>query len=130
MASLAEAYNTYIDVDRTSDLNRLIDLAAYTAETWPDHEQGDTARMTLGQIHHGTGHYPKAIEAYESVRPNSPKYVDARTRAGGLALGAEPVAPRQGKAAEADAEVDKAVDVSTGPSRPARTRAPRRPTRG
>ena len=33
MASLLEAYNTYTKVDRTTDLNNLIDLAKYAAAT-------------------------------------------------------------------------------------------------
>jgi cellulose synthase operon protein C len=48
MAALADAYNTYREIDRASDLNHLIELATYTVETWPDSEQGDGARMVLG----------------------------------------------------------------------------------
>ncbi|MEJ7640527.1 MAG: hypothetical protein WKF75_21795, partial [Singulisphaera sp.] len=40
MASLADAYNLYVEVDRSSDLNHLITLASYTVETWPDLEPG------------------------------------------------------------------------------------------
>ncbi len=55
MQSLADAYNTYTEIDRLSDLDRLINLATYTAETWPDKEEGDDARMNLGQIYAGHG---------------------------------------------------------------------------
>ena len=112
MASLADAYNTFRDIDRASDLNRLIDLATYTTETWPDNEQGDGARMVLGQIYHGFGQYPKAIEAYNAVRSNSAKWVDAQTRVGASHWEQSKVlrakgTPEAGK--EADAEVDKAL---------------------
>ena len=36
MAALADAYNTYTEIDRSTDLNNLIELAKYTAETLPD----------------------------------------------------------------------------------------------
>jgi tetratricopeptide (TPR) repeat protein len=112
MASLADAYNTYREIDRGSDLNRLIDLANYAAETWPDNEQGDGARMVLGQVYHGFGQYPKAIAAYESVRSSSAKWIDAQTRVGAshweqskvLRAGGTPEAEK-----DADAEVQKAI---------------------
>ena len=80
MASLADAYNTYVDYDRGADLNNLVEMAKYAAEAFPDHDEGDTARMILGQINHGMGKYTDAIAAYESVRPKSGKWVEARTK--------------------------------------------------
>jgi cellulose synthase operon protein C len=109
MASLAEAYNTYTAIDRTSDLNRLVDLALYAVETWPDKGEGDVARMTLGQIYHGTGKYPKAIAIYESVTPKSPKWVEAQTKAGASHWEESQSLRRAGKTAEADEEVKKAL---------------------
>jgi cellulose synthase operon protein C len=111
MASLAEAYNTYVEVDRTSDLTHLVDLANYTAATFPELEQGDTARMTLGQIYHGTGRYTKAIETYEAVRPKSARRVEARTRAGASHWQYSQALRASGKTTEADAEVGKALAV-------------------
>ena len=111
MASLADAYNHYLEGDRSSDLNRLIALASYTIETWPDSEPGDAARMTLGQIRQGMGQYPKAVEVYESVRPNSSKRLDARTRAGASHWQQSLALRQKGKTPEADAEVQQAVDV-------------------
>ena len=67
--------------------------------------------MTLGQIRQGMGQYAKAIEAYESVRPNSSKRLEARTRAGASHWQQSLALRRQGKTAEADAEVQKAIDV-------------------
>lgn len=111
MASLAEAYNTYTRIDRTADLDNLVDLALYTAETFPDFEQGDTARMTLGQIYHGTGRYPKAIESFGAVRAKSSKYLEARTKLGASHWEQSQSLRRSGKSSEADAEVVKAVEV-------------------
>lgn len=111
MAALAEAYNAYTQVDRAGDLNALIDLAAYTAETYPDLDQGDTARMTLGQIYHGTGRYPKAIDAFGAVRPKSSKYLEARTRLGAAYWEQSQQLRRTGKTAEADAAVTQAVET-------------------
>lgn len=113
MASLGEAYNVYTQVDRTADLNNLIELALYTAETYPDHEQGDTARMLLGQIYHGTGRYPQAVEAFSAVRVKSSKYLDARTRLGATFWEQSQALRRSGKTAEADAEAAKAVETLT-----------------
>jgi tetratricopeptide (TPR) repeat protein len=110
MAALADAYNTYTRIDRASDLSRLIALAEYTAANWPDTDQGDAARLTLGQIYHGTGQYAKAIAAYEAVRASSPKWVEARTRAGGSHWELSQVLHRQA-AGGAEAEVNKAIDT-------------------
>lgn len=109
MASLADAYNTYREVDRASDLQRLINVAAYAAETWPEKDEGDAARMTLGQIYHGTGQYPKAIAAFESVRRQSAKRVEAQSKAGTSHWEQSQVLRRKGDTKEADAEVDKAL---------------------
>ena len=55
MQSLADAYNTYTEIDRLSDLDRLVKLAIYMVETWPEKEEADTARMNLSQIYSQTG---------------------------------------------------------------------------
>ena len=111
MAALAEAYNNYVEIDRTSDLNHLIELSRYAADTFPEFEQGDSARMTLGQIYHGTGRYPQAIEAYEAVRPKSARRVEARTKAGASHWQYSQALRASGKTVEADAEVGKALAV-------------------
>jgi len=109
MASLADSYNEYREIDRTSDLNRLIDFATYTKDTFPDREEGDLARLTLGQIYHGTGKYPKAIEAFESIRPKSSKWVEGQSRVGASHWEESLALRRSGKEPEADAEVKKAL---------------------
>ena len=41
----------YLHGDRSgADLDRLVNLATYTAETWPDRDEGDDARLNLGLI--------------------------------------------------------------------------------
>ncbi len=114
MASLLEAYNNYTKVDRTTDLNNLIDLAKYAAATYPEFEQGDSARMMLGQIYHGTGRYPQAIEAFTSVRVKSSKYLDAMTKLGASHWEQSKVLRAAGKTAESDAEVAKAIGTLQG----------------
>jgi len=82
MASFVDAYNNVTPGEKPSsragDLLRLDDLARYTAETWPDTEQGDAGRMTAGQIAIGSGKYADAIKFFESVRSSSTKRVDAQ----------------------------------------------------
>jgi tetratricopeptide (TPR) repeat protein len=108
MAAVADAYNNYREIDRQSDLSRLIALATYAAETWPETEQGDGGRMVLGQIYHGTGQYPKAITAYESVRPKSARWIEAQTKLGGSHW-KQSLALRDAKTPEADKEADAEV---------------------
>src|SRR6185312_2785239 len=82
MQAIVEAYNSFTLGNRTSDLDRLVNLARYTAETWPETEQGDSGRVTMGLVALGRGHYADAIAAFESVRPASSKWVDAQTSCG------------------------------------------------
>ncbi len=114
MAALADAYNTLKEIDRSADLKNLIALAAFTAEAYPDTDQGDAARMTLGQIHDGMGEHDKAIQDYESVRPKASRWVEARTRLGTSRWERSLSLRRKGTpeaAAEADAEVKKALET-------------------
>ncbi len=111
MASLAEAYSdARTPIDRTSDISNLIELAKFIAENYPDLEQGDTAKLTLGQIYHGTGKYDDAIAAFDSVRPKSSKSVDAQTRVGGTHWQKSLLLRDKGDTAAADAEVKKSID--------------------
>ncbi len=80
MQALADAYNTFSEVDRAGDLERLIDLAKYTAATWPDREQGDDAHLNLGLIYQGRGQYDQSISEFAAVRDRSPKKTEAQTR--------------------------------------------------
>ncbi len=110
MQAWADAYSTYGDIDRTSDLKRLINLATYTAETWPDKEQGDAARMNLGQIYIGMGQYDKAIEVLSAVRRRSRDWVTAENRLGSAHWAKSRDLERRGDTARADAEAQKALE--------------------
>ena len=111
MQAWADAYSTYTEVDRRSDLNHLIDLAKYTAETWPDKEQGDGARINLGQIYLGMGQYDKAIEILGSVRRRSRDWASAQNRLGSAHWAKSRDLERRGDATAAQAEAQKAIDV-------------------
>jgi cellulose synthase operon protein C len=111
MQSWADAYSAYGEVDRRSDLNHLIDLAKYTAEAWPDKEQGDGARINLGQIYLGMGQYDKAIEILASVRKRSRDWVSAQNRLGSAHWAKSRDLERRGDATGAQTEGQKAIDV-------------------
>jgi tetratricopeptide (TPR) repeat protein len=111
MQAWAEAYSSYAEIDRASDLKRLVDLAKFTAETWPDKEQGDAARMNLGQIYLGMGQYDKAIEVLSSVRKRSRDWVSAENRLGSAHWAKSRDLERRGDTAAAQAEAQKALAV-------------------
>lgn len=77
-----EGYNNYRQVDWLSDLDRVVDLASYTAETWPETDVGDNARLILGQVALGNRKYEDAAKAFEAVRADSPKRTTAIGQAG------------------------------------------------
>jgi tetratricopeptide (TPR) repeat protein len=111
MQALADAYNTFTEIDRISDIDRLVDLARYTAATWPDREEGDDARMNLGLIYTGRGQYDKAIEVLGGVRPRSSKYLDAQTRLGTAHWARSRDLERRGETPKAKEEAKQALDV-------------------
>ena len=111
MQALADAYNTYTEIDRASDLERLIEIAGYTAETWPDRDEGDDGRVNLGLIYAGRGQYDKAIAALESVRRRSNRWLDAQSRLAGAHWSRSRLLERKGDATAAASEGQKAIDV-------------------
>jgi tetratricopeptide (TPR) repeat protein len=114
MQALVEAYNTYTEIDRMSDIDRVVEMARYTAETWPDREEGDEARLNLGQISLGRGQYDQAIAAFEGIRRKSNRWLEAQTRLGGAHWAKSRVLERRTDPADAAAEAKKAVDVLQG----------------
>jgi tetratricopeptide (TPR) repeat protein len=110
MQSWADAYSTYTEIDRMSDLNRLISLARYAVETWPEKEQGDNARMNLGQIYIGMGQYDKAIEVLSAVHKRSRDWVGTQNRLGAAHWAKSRDLERRGDKAAAQAETQKALD--------------------
>jgi tetratricopeptide (TPR) repeat protein len=112
MQAMADAYNANEAAsDRVSDLDRLVDIATYTAETWPDREQGDDARMNLGLIALGRGKYDDAIKVLGSVRPKSRQWASAQNRLGAAHWAKSRDLDRKGDTAAAQAETKTAVDL-------------------
>ena len=109
MQAIVDAYNNFTQGNRTSDLDRLFDLAKYTAETWPETEQGDSGRVTVGLVSLGRGRYADAIAAFESVRPSSSRFVDSQTSCGDAHWKQSLLLREKGNVKEADAEVEKAL---------------------
>ena len=109
MQAMVESYNTYLQGDRAADLDRLVDLAKYMAETWPETEQGDSGRLTMGLIALGRGRYPEAVAAFDAVRPTSSRWVDAQNSCGDAHWQRSVQLRDQGKAKEADAETLEAL---------------------
>jgi tetratricopeptide (TPR) repeat protein len=111
MQSLVEAYTDYTEIDRRSDLDRLLNLAIYAAGTWPDKEEGDDARINLGQIYLGTGQYDKAIAALDAVRRRSRQWVPAQNRLGAVHWAKSRDLDRRGDTPGAEREVQKAIEL-------------------
>lgn len=113
LQSILDQYYAPQALDRAGDLERYIDLAKFTAETWPDREEADDARIVLGQIHQGRGEYDLAIADFASVRERSPRRLEAQTRLGGAHWAKSRALARGGdeKKSEADAEAAEAVAV-------------------
>jgi hypothetical protein len=115
MASFLDAYNDTSSSNRIGDLIRLDNLARYTAETWPDTEQGDTGRMTAGQIALGSGKYAEAIKFFESVRSQSSKSVDAQGfSADAHWKNAQSLREKDPASKPADAEVQRSIALYQG----------------
>jgi tetratricopeptide (TPR) repeat protein len=111
MQALAEAYNSYTEIDRSADLERLIDLAKYAASAWPDREQGDDAHLNLGLIYQGRGQFDQAIAEYAALRERSPKRVEAQTRLGGAHWLKSRMLERRGDKPQAETEAKTAIDL-------------------
>jgi tetratricopeptide (TPR) repeat protein len=110
MQSLADAYNAYTEIDRKSDLDHLVDVANYTALTWPDKDQADAARMNLSQIYAGMGRFDDALKALSAVRPRSQEWVPAQNRLGLVHWRKSRVLENRGDSAGALAEAQKSLE--------------------
>lgn len=95
--------------DRRADFDRVADLARYVVATWPDVEQGDTARLTLGEVAVERGRFAEAVAAYDSVRPASPRKVDAQAASGSAHWRRSLALREAGDVAQADAELAQAI---------------------
>jgi len=110
LAALTDAYNTYTSGSRVADLDRLVALGRYTAETWPESEQGDFARMQVGLVALGRGQYAESIAALDSVRAASSRWIDAQAACGGAHWKNSLALRDKGDAKASEAEVVKATD--------------------
>ena len=108
------AYNTYTKRDRLADLDRLIRLAEHAVETWPDTDQADAARVTLGEIALGRGRYDEAATWLETVRDGSSRRLDAQVKAGDARWRLSQALRAEAKAAEADAQAVAARELIAG----------------
>ena len=111
IAAYSRTYNPNSGRKDDPDLKRLIETAKYTAETFVETEQGDKAQLILGQIYQGRGEYAKAIPFYNAVRLKSPLWPESQTRLGSVHWRQSQVYKKEGKTAEANAEVGKAIEV-------------------
>ncbi|MDX2037844.1 MAG: tetratricopeptide repeat protein [Isosphaeraceae bacterium] len=109
VAAMIDAYNSYQGGDRQGDLDRLVEFARYASTTWPDSEQGDSARMTVGQIALGRGRYEEAAAAFDSVRPSSARKPDAQAFSGDANWKLGLKARDRNATADADALTAKAI---------------------
>jgi cellulose synthase operon protein C len=107
------AYNEFAHFDRENDLSRLLDIAQYTIQTWPDTDQADSARNILGEVEIGRGNYDPAAAAFESIREGSPKRNDGLVRASDAHYRHSLQLRAAGKLKEADALVKKAEELSS-----------------
>jgi tetratricopeptide (TPR) repeat protein len=111
MQALVDAYNNYAEFDRQSDLERFLDLAHYTAKTWPDKEEGDEARINLSQVYIGRGEYDQAIAYLTAVRRRSRQWIDAQNRLGAAHWAKSRDLDRRGNSAGAETETRQALDL-------------------
>jgi tetratricopeptide (TPR) repeat protein len=114
IAALVDAYNTWTVGNRAGDLDHLVELAKYTAETWPEIEPGDSARVALGQIALGRGQYAEAIAAFDAVRTASSKWIDAQAACGDAHWKLSRTLRDKGDEKASEAEVKLAIDKLTG----------------
>jgi tetratricopeptide (TPR) repeat protein len=114
MQSLADAYNTYTEVDRISDLDRIINLARYTADTWPEKDSGDQARMNLGHIYTEMGKYDEALKVYSAIKPRSKQWIPVQNRLGLVHWQKSRLLGSRGDAKGSQVEAQKAIDALTG----------------
>ncbi len=128
LASLGAAFNESPAAERAAEADRLASLAAFTAQTMPDTEPADVAKVTLGEIEMSRRHFDDAAKALESLRAASPRRPDALAKAGKARyLRSQEL---KDKPTEAQAEVDRSIalfrqavqlrqDAKTPPTDPA-----------
>ncbi len=68
--------------EKEAAMDRILDLAKYIEDKWPDHSQADAARRTVGSIMLYRREFIRAAEAYGRVTPASNLHAEAQTKTG------------------------------------------------
>jgi tetratricopeptide (TPR) repeat protein len=68
--------------DKAPALDRLMNMANYTIDHWPDRPEADEARIALGRSNLVRGELDAAIAVFEQVKPTSERYASALHSAG------------------------------------------------
>jgi tetratricopeptide (TPR) repeat protein len=68
--------------DKAPALDRLMKMANYTIDHWPDRPEADDARIALGQSNLVRGDLDAAITVFEQIKPGSERYASALHNAG------------------------------------------------
>jgi hypothetical protein len=68
--------------DKGPALERLMSMANYTIDHWPDRPEADDARIALGQSNIVRGDLDAAVAVFEQVKPTSERYATALHYAG------------------------------------------------
>ncbi len=111
MFALLSSQSQASALSRQSDLDHVADFARYVVATWPEVEQGDTARLALGEVASERGQFADAIAAFDSVRPASARKFDAQAAAGSAHWRQSLQLRESGETKGADAAVGKAIEV-------------------
>lgn len=111
LAAWTYAQNNYTVGDRKADYQRALDLAEFIVKTYPDSEQEQLARLTLGQAAYQQGNYQQAAEAFEGIPSGSPRWLDAQTRAATARWRFGQKLHEDGKKTEADEQVLKSLAI-------------------
>ncbi|GEM_PF-4277470 len=68
--------------EKEAAMDRILELAKYIEEKWPDHSQADAARRTVGSIMLYRREFIRAAETYSRVTAASNLHAEAQTKTG------------------------------------------------
>jgi len=83
--AVTASLNLYVNApasEKPVALEKLVKVAEFTENNWPDAPEADDARMARGQAKLVTGQIPEAIEIFKRVNPKSERYPLASYMAG------------------------------------------------
>lgn len=105
------AYTNLTEGDRSGDLNRLLDLSKYVITAFPDTEQEQMARLTIGDVALGQGRYAESAEMLEGIPGGSPRWLEARSRAAQARWRLSLKLREENQKEPADEQAKKAIDL-------------------